>query len=197
MYRVSPYWGPPQKVTSILISASWSCFKLEFNRLHLRKNKRVINNIFIFAFLQEVHEMASMFADTPVSSAWTRNSQTFEDSRHILYFTSKLLNSVPQFQSSIKCTGIDLGFQISPQKKNFEDSSQVSITPGNWSFLPTASPVQVNFWPATDALPSFEAPLCWNHMWRLVLKDITSSKPLKCIQRQLRYLQLLTYTSKV
>jgi hypothetical protein len=54
-------------------------------------------------------------------------SKWLENSKYIIFFACKLLNSTPQFLSSINCAGIDLDFQISPRKETREDSSQVSV----------------------------------------------------------------------
>jgi hypothetical protein len=74
---------------------------IKFNRLCIR-SEQAINNIFTFTFLQEVVGVTSVSMDTELSSAWKRNSQTCEHSGHILYFTCKLLNSMPHFVSGIE-----------------------------------------------------------------------------------------------
>jgi hypothetical protein len=53
--------------------------------------------------------------------------QAFKDSGCIIRFTFKLLNSRPNFLSSIDSIGTDTGYQISQQKKIWDDSNQVSV----------------------------------------------------------------------
>jgi hypothetical protein len=50
------------------------------------------NYLFVVTLLQEVLEITSMFKGTQLSSAWEENSETFEDSGRIPYFTSRSLN---------------------------------------------------------------------------------------------------------
>jgi hypothetical protein len=60
-------------------------------------------------------EMASIFMDKQLSSVEKKkNSKPFEIPHRILNFTCKFLNSMPKFIFHAGCTGIDLGFKISP-----------------------------------------------------------------------------------
>jgi hypothetical protein len=90
--------------------------------------------------------MASMFTDTHLSSAWKNNSQAFEESWRILYFFRKLLNSTPQFLSSVDFAGV----YIYIEKQNGEDSSQVSVQAR--LCVRDKSNVQYNFRTGIDAL---------------------------------------------
>jgi hypothetical protein len=70
--------------------------------------------------------MTSMFTDIQLSSACSRNSEAFDDSERILYFTCKLFNSTSRFFSSIDYDDVDLRFRVFPEK-NQEYSSPVYV----------------------------------------------------------------------
>jgi hypothetical protein len=105
---------------------------VQFSAVYLRRWKRFltyigyklqtiimsINNLYIFTFLQKELEIFCMFMGTQLISVWKINSLVFKESGYTLYFTCKLLNSSPQFLSSINCNCIDLAFQISSQQKS-------------------------------------------------------------------------------
>jgi hypothetical protein len=49
-------------------------------------NKEAVNNLFVFIFLKDLLEMASMFMDTQLSSVLKINLQVFEDSWYGVFF---------------------------------------------------------------------------------------------------------------
>jgi hypothetical protein len=73
----------------------------------------------------------------------------------VLYCTCQVFISTLEYLSSIDCAGIDLGFQISPQKKKTvrEDSRKVSVQARKLELhIHDQSSVQDNFRTSTDAL---------------------------------------------
>jgi hypothetical protein len=136
----------------------WVVFKMKTRELLIAD---------IYTFLQECLKRLPC-SRTELSSLW-RTFQAFENFRCILCFTWKLRNSISHPLSSIDCTGIDLGFQISPQKSRGEQTGQDTgaLRPRPIQRLRTFSD---SHW-HTSRLWCGVAPSCWNDVqWRL-LKD--------------------------
>jgi hypothetical protein len=82
-----------------------------------------------------------------------------------------------------------LWFSIIPKKKIKENSSQVSVQARKLEIhIHDQSSVQDNL-RTVDAVHDQRrgASICWNHMWRCILKDASSKSPLKCVWRKTRW----------
>jgi hypothetical protein len=120
-----------------------------------KKNKGVINSLFVFTFLWMVLEISSCSHNSAVCEKRTHIYLTIS----VVFFISlcELLILTQQSPSSINSFGIDLCFHISPQKKEkWEDSRQVSAQARKLEFhIRYLCIIQDEFWAATDSLDNW------------------------------------------